>query len=394
MMYMNALPFLLVEDPSFWALFAMVAPALRLPSRHKLSGPLLDQVHGNVRKHAIVRIKAKKLVSIVTDGWSDTNRSSIINFVVVAPGMPSVFWTSIATGAEKHTGEYVAEQLEAVLLDVENTTKAKVVGILTDNASAQIKAWEIIERQPNRKSVLGGGCAAQGLNLIIEDVFKNSGMKKVKDDALEIISFVRDHYGLLDEFRKRQKKLVPKKDRRFGLRIPVPTRWYSIHASLRSLLENRLVLEELFVGGYGEELVDRYGATARQWARLKPVMRHFTEDTMLWDQVAELVALLEPVVHCIRALESDKEPPSRVYERFKWLLTHRAYADRGGGDPTAKQKLFVDAIEDRWKFIHTNAMGIAFLLDPTVSIDHFLAGDKRKSIKEAVTYAQETGLLE
>ncbi|KAG7176191.1 hypothetical protein Hamer_G028873 [Homarus americanus] len=59
----------------------------------------------------------------------------IINFVITVPR--PIFWSSTATGAESHTGEYMASLLKKM---VEEIGAMKVLAICTDNASNTKKA--------------------------------------------------------------------------------------------------------------------------------------------------------------------------------------------------------------------------------------------------------------
>ncbi|KAL3664959.1 hypothetical protein V7S43_019068 [Phytophthora oleae] len=86
-LFVCALPFVLIEAPVFRTFLAMVAPTMKLPSRRKLSSVLLKRVRNELRVEVNKLISRQGYVSLVTDGWSDTNSSSIINFMVVAPGM-------------------------------------------------------------------------------------------------------------------------------------------------------------------------------------------------------------------------------------------------------------------------------------------------------------------
>ncbi|ETK78216.1 hypothetical protein L915_15705, partial [Phytophthora nicotianae] len=92
--FVRALPFVLVEAQVFREFIALVAPLMTLPSRYTLNEVLLKRVTNEIRSSVVKLINQHTYVSLVTDGWSDTNSSSIINFMVVAPGMPSVFWSS------------------------------------------------------------------------------------------------------------------------------------------------------------------------------------------------------------------------------------------------------------------------------------------------------------
>ncbi|ETI46089.1 hypothetical protein F443_09503 [Phytophthora nicotianae P1569] len=69
---------------------------VNVPSRRKLSGVLLNHVRQEVHLNVLDLINEQDYVSLVTDGWSDINGASIITFMVVAPGMPSLFWSCSA----------------------------------------------------------------------------------------------------------------------------------------------------------------------------------------------------------------------------------------------------------------------------------------------------------
>lgn len=68
--------------------------------------------------NVIETIKKQKHVPIVTDGWTDVNSYSIMNFIVVAPGMPSLFWSSIVTGAQAYTAGYIEREIKRLIDEV------------------------------------------------------------------------------------------------------------------------------------------------------------------------------------------------------------------------------------------------------------------------------------
>ncbi|KAF4137315.1 hypothetical protein GN958_ATG13484 [Phytophthora infestans] len=55
---------------------------------------------------------------------------------------------------------------------------------------------------------------------------------------------------------------------------------------------------------------------------------------------------------------------------------------------------FKALVQYRWNHCHTDAMGIAFLLDPNTDTKQFINGDEAKSIKEACDYAKRSKMLE
>ncbi|GMF48720.1 unnamed protein product [Phytophthora fragariaefolia] len=105
--YVCALSFMLVEAQIFRDFIAMVAPTM------KLSGILLKRLRDEIHANVIKLINKQSFVSLVTDGWSDTNGSGTVNVMVVAAGLPSLFWSSWSTRSEQHIASYLAGEIDA-----------------------------------------------------------------------------------------------------------------------------------------------------------------------------------------------------------------------------------------------------------------------------------------
>ncbi|POM79823.1 Hypothetical protein PHPALM_2419 [Phytophthora palmivora] len=128
----------------------------------------LDDSYETEKEKIVSLLKKHPYVSLTSDGWSNPRREKIVNFVLVAPNMPPIFWTSIAPGSQSQTGKYIAQQVGKVIDDVESLIgKGKVASVTTDNAPNMVKAWEILE---NTRGVFCSGCGAHTLNLLLEDI--------------------------------------------------------------------------------------------------------------------------------------------------------------------------------------------------------------------------------
>ncbi|OWZ12291.1 hypothetical protein PHMEG_00014580 [Phytophthora megakarya] len=181
----------------------------------------------------------------MVDEQADTNGSSIINFLVVAPGMPSVFWSSLSTRSKQHTADYLAGEIEKVVEDIERSTSAQVVSIITDNAKTMRSATgQVHSRRPN---IVNGGCSAHVLNLLMQDVCKFPAIRKIRLRAVAEAIFVKDHLALLDEFKFLQQVVRDLGSEARNLVLPMPTRWYSVFTCLRTVLNNQDILEKLFL---------------------------------------------------------------------------------------------------------------------------------------------------
>jgi hypothetical protein len=86
-----SLAFVLLDSAVVRAFFAKLVRHLRLPSRAKVTNGLLPLVHAVIEADAVELIKRQRTVTVTTDIYTDVNKSSIIDFLVSAPGMRSLY---------------------------------------------------------------------------------------------------------------------------------------------------------------------------------------------------------------------------------------------------------------------------------------------------------------
>ena len=79
-------------------------PSFKVPSRREVSGTLLSQEDEATTARVLDRIKAAepRSLTLVTDGWTDVNGDSVINYIVCDP--KPMFFDSVAP-KERHTGK-------------------------------------------------------------------------------------------------------------------------------------------------------------------------------------------------------------------------------------------------------------------------------------------------
>ncbi|GMF17455.1 unnamed protein product [Phytophthora fragariaefolia] len=199
----TGIPFRVVEEPLFQAMFVY-----ELPSRRQISGRLL---YDREKSQLILRIMESGVtnLALITDGWSNTNGDSIINFVFVNPRIPPLFWKSINSKAETHTAEYIAGTIWSTILGFESVIgSGKVASVVTDNAVNMKKAWRLVRKQ--RIERVCTGCTAHGMNLLMKDIFNLEFFKSVLDRAKLLVRYFKEHRGLWSRFRELQKALRKK----------------------------------------------------------------------------------------------------------------------------------------------------------------------------------------
>lgn len=120
-------------------------------------------------------------------------------------------------------------------------------------------------------------------------------------------------------------------------------------------------------------------------------MRRNIKDRGFWNKLEQVVGLIDPVIQTLRELESDNCPISRVYSRFQELLNHPAYGTET--EQSDLQASIKACVEYRWDFVHTDAAGLAFLLDPHTDLNRFVGSDEGDTIEQGCAFATRTGIL-
>lgn len=409
-----ALPFSILDSVAFKDFIAKLAPGLKVPPRQYLTHSLLQSATKVMRDRVIAKLNEQKYVSIVTDGWTNPNGGKIVNFMIVAPEMPSMFWSSWAAGSESQTAAKIAEKVKQVADEVQQLTTARVVGVVTDNASNMVGMWGRVSKY----AIVGGGCAAHVLNLLMKNLFAHKSLKQVHSNCVQISRFVRDHTALLDTFRVKLNDVRASGLKRSGLTLPVPTRWYSVFNCLENVLANHEELFQLFTSPDHAQLRQTYESTSKSREKLQ-YMKAIVQDGVFWENLRVVVRMIRPIRNAMGGLESDKEFASGVYSWFRKLLRHEMYWPRGhdraspvavaevnadaavdtvdaddeppepsysrGYVPSTRidqvelTSFFRDKIKKRWAYVHTNAMAIAFYLDPRYKFTDFEPGDERRT---------------
>ncbi|GMF46069.1 unnamed protein product [Phytophthora fragariaefolia] len=222
----------------------------------------------------------------------------------------------------QHTAEYIAGEIDKVIDEIESATAARVVGVVTDNAKNMKNASSQV--QSRRPNVISGGCSAHVLNLLMQDIGRFPVVKDILSRAGAVTRFVRDHLALYDEFKQLQQGLRDAGSRAKNLVLPVPTRWYSVHACLKSVLNSRDVLEKLFLSPGYMQFRDRYRGTKSNRRKLQYIMQLISDDAF-WSSLRTIVRLFDPIIEALRALEADNGFVSGVYNWFRWLRYHNAH---------------------------------------------------------------------
>ena len=110
------------------AFFDAIQPAYVVPSRYKISEPLLDSEY-KIKVETVTTIAASDSVRLMCDLWCNNRNKPTINFVVSQ--LKPIFWKSSHTDLQSHTGEYIATEILKVIEELESECGNMVFGVVT-----------------------------------------------------------------------------------------------------------------------------------------------------------------------------------------------------------------------------------------------------------------------
>jgi hypothetical protein len=124
----------------------------------------LDKCHAKLLSKVDLHLSGAT-VCLTIDAWSNIKNNFVINYMAVSPTC-SLFLESMLTGQQGHDHEFIARDIERVIVHHENTLFTDAV---TDNTNANKKAWQLLKaRFP---SCYFQGWCSHNLHLFVNDVF-------------------------------------------------------------------------------------------------------------------------------------------------------------------------------------------------------------------------------
>lgn len=344
--YETAIPFTVADSTAVRKFLTAVRPSYTPPSSKVISGRILDATAESHAAQTLATVQAHSHMCLVTDGWSNVAGDHLVNMVIVFPNgkQRPLLWKTISTEETAQTAENVAAAIQDVLNEI---GVDKIVAVVTDNAANMRAAWKLLEAA--NPGLVCNGCAAHGFNLLVKDVCQLAAHAELLEKCRAITAFVRQRTAVLTRFRRIQRNAMAEGELFVmrNLTYIVDTRWYTHHTCVQRVLQNKYVLATLANNPLLSRLQGRSAARAREFTAV-------VQDAAFWVDLRKLETTLEPTTKWIKILEADTGRASHVYRAFVEMKA------AWRGDRTLQR-----LIKERWAFLHTDAMGVAYLLDPT-----------------------------
>ncbi|CAH9120819.1 unnamed protein product, partial [Cuscuta epithymum] len=140
---------------------------------------------------------ALKGCSLLSDGWRDNvAQKEIINFLINSP-KGSVFIKSMDVSEVSKDANLMFNILDEM---IEEVGEQNVVQVVTDNASAYVKAGKLLEAK--RPHLYWTPCAAHCIDLMLEDIGKIPKVHNILKKAIFMNGFIYSYVPLVNMMRR------------------------------------------------------------------------------------------------------------------------------------------------------------------------------------------------
>ncbi|XP_076744838.1 uncharacterized protein LOC106675427 [Maylandia zebra] len=336
--YATGSPLMLTSNVYWKRFLNVLRPAYIPPTRHALSTHLLDEEFSRVQAKVKQTIDQADCISVISDGWSNIRGQGIINYIITTP--QPVFYKSVDTKENRHTGQYIADELKVIINDL---GPDKVFALVTDNAANMKVAWAHVEETYPHITTIG--CAAHTLNLLLKDIMALKTMDTLNKRVKQVLKYVKGKQVTSATFLSKQKE----KNKSTTLKLPSITRWGGVVIMFDSLLEGKESLQEMAIS---------------QSVGIDSDIKKVILDDVFWERVSSSQKILKPIAAAIAKIEGDGAILSDVQCLFAELKEEIQTILPTSLLLKAEETAVVKSLEQRREFCMKPVHAAAYMLDP------------------------------
>ena len=346
--YAAGLPLSTTEHPAFKQFINMLRPAFKVPGRWSISHGLLDQEYSTVEAAVTRTLDASKRISLISDGWSNPRNELIINYLAATED-DVLFIRSVNTTVDRHTGQYLADELQEV---IEELGSEKVIALTTDNAANMKSSWQLLKQKKPRLITIG--CCSHYMNLCANEVIQLPLVAEVWQQSLEVAKWFKRHGIAAAIVRRYAEGTAPFA----AFQVPGKTRWQGKLYTVRALNKNQAAIQRaVFDPSIASARAQADERTAFQ--RVKDIVNNGS----FWYNNHLLEQLLEPLLKVTIALETNAPKLSHVYANMAWLVSQASFTS------LVPPEVIKPVLAKRFQQAYHPLMVIAYLADPQQRTD-------------------------
>jgi len=303
--YLNFISFNVARSPMFIEMCRALVDRAPIgyvpPSSEKLRTTLLVKARKEVDK-ILQPIKSSWIssgVSIVSDGWTDTARHPLINFMVYSQNGP-VFLKAVDALGQYKDAQYMGELFIKV---IEEVGIESCVQIITDNAPVCKAAGLIVETK--YPQIFWTPCIVHSLNLALKSIASDvTWIGNLLEDARHIRNFVQNHTNALTIYKEyTHLSLLKIADTRFASSFIMLKRLKEVKAALGAM-----VISDLW----------------SFWRKTDQAASKKVKDTVLddgwWERVDLTIKIMNPIISFLRFADTDQPILGEVYEGWDSMI--------------------------------------------------------------------------
>ena len=304
--FMGNHAFTMFENPFGKSFLQSLNPAYIPPSRHAISGRLLDAVYSQVRTQTDELIASLPHINVITDESTNINKAKICN-ISIHSEHGSIHYLSEDILAKRMTASAAAEWLRNHLLTLSNGDLSRLNSLGTDTCKVMLNMCLQLQQYDDLKHCFFIPCDSHGIQLLIKDLLQIPRFQEVLKQAQTVVKAFRKaplQYARLRtlqmHFYKRHQSLI----------LSVITRWGTQFRLIRSVINNKDALKR-YAFDYGDLAASQ---------RIKDPALVIIRSSNFWAGLESIRELLQHLDEALRMSESGKSHLGHVLSRWLGIL--------------------------------------------------------------------------
>lgn len=346
--YNNAIAFNVAKSEEFSRMLEKVSRhglGFKPPSydeiRTKYLKQKMEETANAMEEHKMIWKKTG--CTIMSDGWTDKRRRTILNFLVNSP-KGTVFLKSIDASHITKTADKIFSMLDQI---VEEVGEENVVQVVTDNAANYKAAGAMLMEK--RKKLYWTPCAAHCIDLMLEDFEKKTTIhRETISKGKKLTQYIYSKaslISLLQHFTK-GKDLVR----------PAVTRFATSYLTLGCLNENKGALVRMFTSN---EWISSKFAKTEEGKKIEEVVM----DKDFWKDIVTCCKGAFPLIKVLRLVDSDEQPAMGLIYEAMDQAKEKIQSNLNGVQRSFKP--LWDIIDERWdRQLHRPLHAAGYYLNP------------------------------
>ncbi|GET04238.1 DUF659 and ribonuclease H-like domain containing protein [Rhizophagus clarus] len=237
---------------------------------------------------------------IACDGWMNIKQEHLFGVVFITSTGEMLIWGAKDISDERSKTKNVINHIKNIMVEAKNEN-IKINCFVTDSAGEYAAARKIMQVEYPNKVFLP--CMAHQMNLIVEEIFKESDVyQRTSTKAVKIISYFHSSAYFTGLLRNEQKSLY---DKTIALIASGETWWNSYYFCFHSILKTEAALK-------------RHISTTKKF--LPPDIIAIINDSNFWSHLYELQNLILPLCAVLNKLQKDMAQLYEVVLTFGWAV--------------------------------------------------------------------------